>query len=345
MTERRAVRFPVTREPVFAKMRDFLSSRVTFEDLDQPLGLFVPRLDYYLSYASEVSGVDYGELVRERFDGELRDYLLEALNLGHLNRRGATVDPASYILDFEGANVRFYWIPKNACTNVKTVLARREVSSGDSEVPRNRLHKSVQETFGASRTTDALTTESRRIAIVRHPFERVVSCYLDKFAKPAMTDGRFERYAAGHIKRARAMLGLEESESDSISFAQFVWYMTNTPVYSWDPHWKPQSCFFGSSVEGIELFPIERSAEIWPYLDIEHDGSRLNASFGGRYSRPADGNYFAEYMPSQLDGLELKDYGRFLSPDVERHLRPYFEQDLVLYNRAKAASNRRRRNQ
>jgi hypothetical protein len=95
-----------------------------------------------------------------------------------------------------------------------------------------------------------------RIAVIRDPFGRLVSAYLDKFVLNRMDVGnRFHTTAVIAEIRGRA----QPTEADfhrSISFAEFVEYLVTQPPEKLDPHWCPQVLYLKSA--RFQLFRLDR---------------------------------------------------------------------------------------
>jgi hypothetical protein len=95
-----------------------------------------------------------------------------------------------------------------------------------------------------------------RIAVIRDPFDRLVSAYLEKFVLNRMdVRNRFHTTAVIAAIRGRA----QPDEADfhrSISFAEFVDYVVTQPPETLDPHWCPQALYLKGS--RFQLFRLDR---------------------------------------------------------------------------------------
>lgn len=70
---------------------------------------------------------------------------------------------------------------------------------------------------------------SFKFFFVRHPFERLVSCYRDKFEIGRKTDYIFRTFNPSII----------QSKSERPTFQEFVQYLIRTPVEEYNDHWLP----------------------------------------------------------------------------------------------------------
>ncbi len=81
-----------------------------------------------------------------------------------------------------------------------------------------------------------------KFVVLRNPFRRLVSGYLDKFAKHVVP----EAFASDVIANVQAALGLEVDVEKSITFSQFIDYLVRTPDRELNDHWRPQHNFIAS---------------------------------------------------------------------------------------------------
>jgi hypothetical protein len=139
--------------------------------------------------------------------------------------------------------IAYTYIPKNACTSFKRTLGRAQGSlapdaASAHEMTFRHWSSGLARYFG----TD------ERIVVVRDPFDRVLSGYLNRFLM-------HEDAAADHAMRT----GLAEtlgpgSVPGDVTFADFVEYLSRTPSRSLNEHWRPQSDFLVGSYTRIIRF-------------------------------------------------------------------------------------------
>ena len=107
---------------------------------------------------------------------------------------------------------------------------------------------------------DLFAKSTVSFAFVRHPFERLVSVYRDKFELATETEMRellFKHYAAKILARSDSSHHqLTKKLNQRPSFPQFVSYLLNTSVLDYDYHWLPywlhcQFCHNKFSVIGM----------------------------------------------------------------------------------------------
>lgn len=123
--------------------------------------------------------------------------------------------------------------PKVGCTTVKRILQLAEVDGDDARTPANPHDRSASPLLQPKDDLDwfigGLADESvMTFCFVRNPYERVLSCYLDKMVKNA-----FER------QRLAPALGLSGEEPPS--FAAFLDRVRSQDPTRRDIHWATQA--------------------------------------------------------------------------------------------------------
>ncbi|XP_071530535.1 uncharacterized protein [Panulirus ornatus] len=78
--------------------------------------------------------------------------------------------------------------------------------------------------------------------VVRHPFHRILSAYRDKFLTRSEST-QFNKFKTNYgrriIHRYRRQHAQPPGYSDVPTFWEFVEYLTNTPVWEYNEHWRP----------------------------------------------------------------------------------------------------------
>jgi len=139
----------------------------------------------------------------------------------------------------------YCYVPKVACTNWKRIMLILTNQSLQSplDIPANDSHR--QKVF---RTLDTYTPEEvdlklrsyLKFLFVRHPFERVLSAYRNKFQQNYSTYFQ-QRFGRQIIKRFRTNPSAESLEKgNDVTFKEFVQYLTNeeTQKETLNEHWR-----------------------------------------------------------------------------------------------------------
>ncbi len=178
------------------------------------------------------------------FADKLKDYL----RCGFLGKEGRGIDePANYYLVNPQLKAIYCSIPKNACTLFKNMMLEKTDIKYKFIESKVSVHEYLDRNKGIL-FKDFIacfdSQESFKFTILRNPFKRLVSAYLDKFAKypyPAM-----EFFCQKLVKTIYRKSGIELEPENSITFSQFVHYIANTKDRDLNDHWRPQSSFIGS---------------------------------------------------------------------------------------------------
>lgn len=160
---------------------------------------------------------------------------------------GSGVDMA--MMYFDEHKLRFIRIPKNACSTVINSLGFSEVRG------RNPHH------IGNPFSVAPLEAEAWPcLAVLRDPFDRVVSAYLNKFTE-ILPDELFVHELVEYMWRAQRGLARPSSTS-SVTFREFVTHLCAFPDEQLDPHWRSQCSFLRDEKPTIYLW-MDTLAEQW----------------------------------------------------------------------------------
>lgn len=150
--------------------------------------------------------------------------------------------------------IAYTFIPKNACTSFKRTLGQAEgwLQEGATTAhgfPVARWMRGLAAYRGAE----------ERIVVVRDPFDRILSAYLNRFL--------MRRDAAADHAMATGLasiVGRPDATTADVSFADFVEYLTRTPNRRLNEHWRPQVDFLAGSY--TRLIRFEALAEDTEFL-------------------------------------------------------------------------------
>lgn len=132
----------------------------------------------------------------------------------------------------ESWHLLYCWIHKVASSSWSTVFFNLK----GKDVPPSRLHEAAQQFSVPSSKLPGAISNSLVFTIVRHPFERLVSAYRDKFEFS-------KKYAYIYTKYASKILGLktpaEAERARRPTFSEFADYLLRVPVQRFNDHWVP----------------------------------------------------------------------------------------------------------
>ena len=126
-------------------------------------------------------------------------------------------------------NALYSMIPKNACSTMRLSIA---LANGAIDDTRHWkwIHHNNDAFVPSSRD---LATVSYRFVILRCPYARLVSCFLDKFVSRSTSAWKFKELVES----------AEDIDLPRLTFRQFCVHLADQRVRNADHHWRPQSQF------------------------------------------------------------------------------------------------------
>jgi len=164
-------------------------------------------------------------------------------------------EPEKNIIVLPRHKLIYVTVPKSASTRIRRTLAR--IEGRFSRSLRQSKRSKYRGPYGPRNITigsfHELATDpaSLRFSFVRNPYARIVSCWANKFAlKPLVRAGDpfIDAYLAA---RPEIDLRLPEGATHSLSFADFVVFVTAAAEIHKDSHIQAQSDIL--SIPGLEL--------------------------------------------------------------------------------------------
>lgn len=193
------------------------------------------------------------------------------------------------------------------------------------------IHRSCKQHFGINRNQIMRDEVFPTACILRDPVARIVSCYLDKFAKPVLREKPFERFVIGHIEAAQIQLGITPELERSISFSEFIDYIFSRPRWASNSHWRPQSDFIPTDHTDIHFGTVENLPEFFDSLGLSYSSKNYNKSFGGKVTTGNTGD-LANHLPKEIGNEDITDYGRFLTDAGRDRVQRVLAEDIKLYS-------------
>jgi len=220
----------------------------------------------------------------------------------------------------------YCWIHKVASTSWSEVFFYLR----GKEVPASRLHEATQyfslRSHGVS-LQSALST-SLVFTIVRHPLERLVSAYRDKFQFAKKYAYIYNNYAGQVMNTTSA--GSRTSRRPS--FSDFVNYLLRTPVDQYNDHWVPYwlHCHL-CEVEYDVIAKMETITEDTDFIANKSGLSNFNISLPWANKKRSKEDVTLDYI-KQLSLTQVERLYEIYKPDFEMFdykIDPY----LRLFNR------------
>lgn len=300
---------------------------------------------------------------------QLREFWVETINPDHAQivsiHPGPELNPAQRIL-MEGSQLwpkgqsnllkwpyntmmvsekhRLFYIPvaKCACTTLKCMMVElaeiphhERAIKLDVHTVTDRFNTGVQlQDKPMDRARDILASDQYlKFSVVREPFGRLVSAYLEKFVH--------NRDNARNLLHTRQIIAAVQRTEDidlrrSISFDEFICAILQQDSWDLDPHWRPQHLYMRGVPHIDRIFRIEDLGLIENYL-MEKRGIAVELGHRNKTSKSrellADAS---SYTADKLDSVGAISPGSFLSSPHARAIRDYFREDFELYEAAAA---------
>lgn len=246
------------------------------------------------------------------------------------------------ILLMHPARVFFYPIAKVANTSVKNWALR--LSGHDDDAPVHKLldggKVKLQARYNSERQFSTLMRDPdwARVAILRDPLDRLVSCYWDKFVR-----NRAVESVLHHTRPVYQFLYGEEAPTKEqiqrgVTFRQFCHYINLTPREKMDPHWAPQSRYL-ETFRWDHLFRIDRIDAFERFVLDRCPPELRETRLGMQNVAPRDkakvDEILTDMAPRHLDKYQNLPNDVFLSPDIGDFVRDYFALDYLLLEQAR----------
>ena len=241
-------------------------------------------------------------------------------------------------------------IPKVACSSFKRLAVQLSNLENKEEIlklPSRLLHSYVAHnlTFFAnynSNRQEAMklldNNEYFKFAIVRNPWDRLTSAYLNKFITPV--DLRASASPGKEVvEKFYREKGLKPDWEKAITFRQFVDYLLVNKDEDIDGHWRPQHLFlnntkldfigrFENLIEDFEY--IKKRLNITLNLPWSNKSNRVNH---GSYTKGLDRNrHYSDYGRSELRKLaQYPKYQEFYTPELIELVRQRYRKDVEMF--------------
>lgn len=252
--------------------------------------------------------------------------------------RGVTVaDPDRHLA--------YLWVPKNATSLLKAglVLSSRHrdafLASGKT------IHAFCTALSMAATAPDVGRDPAYfRFTVLREPLRRILSAYLDKIVHGGQaTDEYMRLQVARTVRAAQAALGLPDDPGRSITFEEFVRYLTKVEDFACDLHWMPQVRLVGTDLgRYAHVGTVERLADTLdllssrfayvvpasgdPNLDVRDPHV---TKFSETASLPAPHRAVPAELASLANGVPMPEF--FLTQELKDLLTSRYRADLDMY--------------
>jgi len=228
-------------------------------------------------------------------------------------------------------NLLYTVVPKNACSSMKAAFVEAEGLQDAFRHSPSTIHHFAKSHLAAPEDSQ-LPDDAKWITILRNPYSRLVSAYLNKVVGSA----RKPRAHAGRISRLARGLPMPLPANCDISFAEFIQGVAGTQDFEADEHWRQQHIFVGADLSRYAYIgQFEKFSSI--IKDLKPFGLHLDLVQRNRtiYMEPAKAGEAADLRAPEIIALGNKPSARsFYREDLVELVQKRFAQDIALYSSA-----------
>jgi len=237
---------------------------------------------------------------------------------------------------------KLFYIPvaKCACTSLKSMMVQlAEVEKAEIAIElgvhfvTDRFNTGVQlKDLPIDRAREILASgDYFKFGVIRDPFERLVSAYLEKFV--------YKRRNQRNLLHTRPVISAVQGSAEidieqGISFDAFVGYILSQDPFELDAHWRPQHLYFLGVRHLSRVFRLEEIGQLETYLQ-RHHGVEIELGHENR-TRKSDVVLpeASTLAAAAFDKLDAIDPASFFATRHADAIRNYYREDFEFYDSA-----------
>jgi len=237
---------------------------------------------------------------------------------------------------------QLFYIPvaKCACTSLKSMMVRLAGIDRPDIAIELDVHLVTDRFNTGAQLKDKPMDQAREIlasdkyfkfSVVRDPFERIISAYLEKFV--------YQRHSPRNLMHTRPVIGAVQGSADidlehGISFDEFIAFILGQDPFELDPHWRPQHLYLRGVKHISRIFRLENIAELEQYL-LRDKGLTVKLGHANKTGKSDIHLPQASRLPAgELDRAGPINPDSFLTTPHAEALRAYYREDFALYSSA-----------
>lgn len=217
------------------------------------------------------------------------------------------------------------WIPKNGCSNLRYSVSKENGAiSNIDEI--DWMHHN-NDCFNAT-TKESLQADYTFI-ILRNPFRRLLSFFLDKLCHPQ------EEKSEGSYQHAQAVFRFSENHS-FLDFINYIWENPNSICN--DEHTRPQCDFLlyrqyddYFALEEIEEANLRIHEKTGMKIDDIRDKNSIFTSKGREYTQEITSTTQASEIKNSLEKNQIPIIENMYSNEMIKKVSSLYLQDILLY--------------
>jgi hypothetical protein len=267
----------------------------------------------------------------------LQRALLEAAEIWPLGRSNGLRWPHGTMMVSERHRILYIPVAKCGCTSLKSaMIALAGVEQYEKAIElgvhliTDRFNTGVQLKDKSMKDAWKIlaSDEYFKFAVVREPFERMVSAYLEKFV--------YNRHHPENLLHTRPVIGMVQGTDAidlqrGISFDEFIAAVIGQEAMQLDPHWRPQYLYMENIKHLSKVYRLENIGKLQVDL-CDITGSSLQLRHRNKTRKSDELLTGIAAMPSaDIEALGSFDPRSFESSDMYNALADYYQRDLELY--------------
>ena len=249
--------------------------------------------------------------------------------------------PLKHAMMADEKKVFYLPIAKNACSSLKTLIAElggmpklksdEDIHAILDSKPNNLMLLHRNESDIQVMLSDP---SWMRFAVLRDPYDRLVSLYVEKFVRHRTQPGvRIDIDPV--LKRSLNKNKLTKADYErGVSFLTFAQDLMSEPAKRLNPHWRPQSLYL-DRIRYTHLYTVDSLSVL--KQDIErHVGHEIQLPYKNavRTQKPIDHEKpcVTDFLPAEIENAERLPVECYIDRDLRAALNGYFALDETLYN-------------
>lgn len=176
-----------------------------------------------------------------------------------------------------------------------------------------------------------------RFAVIRNPFDRLLSAYLEKFVQNRHNNFSNSFHASKVVRPVQMARGFSEVDYDTgISFRDFITFITRQPRGTLDPHWNEQVDYF-RDLELDTIVELDRVNDMVAVLEAR-SGQTLPRARENVTDHEAGETYLpaADLLPGEIEQIRGLHPASFWDEALTEAVYGYFARDVDLLEQIRA---------
>jgi len=279
-------------------------------------------------------------LDRGETSNPVQKVMLYGAKIWPLGRSNGLGWPHGTIMVSEKYKLMYIPVAKCACTSLKaTMIALAEIEQYEIAIKLGVHLVTDRFNTGAQLKDKTMkrawqimaSDEYFKFTVIREPFERLVSAYLEKFV--------YQRHNTRNLIHTRDIISKVQATDSidlqrGITFDEFAGFIISQDPLTLDPHWRPQYLYM-ENVKHLEgVFRLENIGRLEAHLR-QYTGQPVHLGHKNRTKKSHQLLEGAEQLTAaEIDGLGAFDPRSFQTSNLHARIADYYREDITLYSSA-----------